>query len=212
MMASRITSFLRCCTKVLTGNRLAGGVAIIDKSRMPPIAIFNVRGIGVAVKVRISTLLRSCLIFSFCFFISCSNSESSLEEAVIDYDELNEIEIQEYILENNLNLEKSNTGLYYIITEEGTGESPSISSNVTVYYKLYRTFLSPNTPIQESPLDGVDFNLDQVIPGFAEGLTYLKEGGEATLIIPSKLAYPFNYPSNLAGQVLIFEIKLISIN
>lgn len=39
-------------TKVLTARRRAGGVAIIDRSRIPLIAIFSVRGIGVAVSVQ----------------------------------------------------------------------------------------------------------------------------------------------------------------
>ena len=43
---------------------LKSGVAIIDRSRMPLIAMFRVRGIGVAVRVRISTSARIALIRS----------------------------------------------------------------------------------------------------------------------------------------------------
>ena len=50
-------SFL-CRTKVFTARRFAGGVAMMDKSRMPDIDIFNVRGIGVAVRVNMSTFAR----------------------------------------------------------------------------------------------------------------------------------------------------------
>ena len=64
-MASRITALSRCCTKVLMAKRRAGAVAIIDKSRMPDMAMFKVLGIGVAVRVRISTSARSDLNFSF---------------------------------------------------------------------------------------------------------------------------------------------------
>lgn len=39
--------------------RLAGGVAIMDRSRMPAMDIFNVLGIGVAVRVNISTSERN---------------------------------------------------------------------------------------------------------------------------------------------------------
>ncbi len=46
-------------------KRRAGGVAIIDKSRMPAKAIFSVRGIGVAVNVKISTSERNVFRRSF---------------------------------------------------------------------------------------------------------------------------------------------------
>ena len=51
-------------TNVLTAKRRAGGVAIIDKSRIPENAIFSVLGIGVAVSVSMSTSARIALIRS----------------------------------------------------------------------------------------------------------------------------------------------------
>ena len=42
--------------KVFTARRCAGGVAMIDRSRRPAIAMFSVRGIGVAVSVSRSHL------------------------------------------------------------------------------------------------------------------------------------------------------------
>ena len=53
-------------TKVLIGWRASGGVAMIDRSRMPDIAMFSVRGIGVAVRVRMSTSARSAFRRSLC--------------------------------------------------------------------------------------------------------------------------------------------------
>ena len=64
-MPSRMVSIFHCWTNVLMAKRLAGGVAIIDRSRIPEIDIFNVRGIGVAVKVRTSISARYFLICSF---------------------------------------------------------------------------------------------------------------------------------------------------
>ncbi|MDT4885411.1 hypothetical protein FQZ97_1216430 [compost metagenome] len=52
-------------TKVRTDSRRAGGVAMIDRSRMPATAMFSVRGIGVAVRVRMSTSLRRAFNCSF---------------------------------------------------------------------------------------------------------------------------------------------------
>ncbi len=60
-----MVGLLASMTKVRTDNRRAGGVAMIDRSRMPATAMFSVRGIGVAVRVRMSTSLRSALSCSF---------------------------------------------------------------------------------------------------------------------------------------------------
>ena len=52
-----------------------GGVAMMDKSRIPLIAMLRVLGIGVAVSVKMSILARIALIFSFCLTPKrCSSS------------------------------------------------------------------------------------------------------------------------------------------
>lgn len=156
--------------------------------------------------------LSICLL-SFMFF-SCLNSgeiDQDIFEPEIDYETLNEEEIQEYISTNNLNPQKSESGLYYIIKKQGTGKAATLKSNVTVYYKGF--VINSSDTFEESEVDGASFNLENLIPGFAEGITYLNEGGEATLIIPSKIGYPSNTfpPSFLSGKVLIFDVKLIRV-
>lgn len=148
-------------------------------------------------------------IFILFFFFSCSSDDSIEQiEEVINYDELNEIEIQKYIQDNNLNPQKSNTGLYYIIHKEGTGNNPKITSNVKVLYRIYNT---NGITIDESKTE-IDFDLTKVIKGFSEALTYLKEGGKGTFIAPSKLAYKNSQYHPLRYKVLVMDIELISIN
>jgi FKBP-type peptidyl-prolyl cis-trans isomerase FkpA len=149
------------------------------------------------------------LIFSF---TSCSN-ETAIEEEVeieIDYDLQNEISIQQYILDNNLTVEKTDSGLYYSIEEPGTGIMPLPDSFVTVTYVI--TNLN-GTVLGKIDNPGESYNLKQVIPGFREGLTLLKEGGSVKLIIPSKLAYGDLGQSNIRpGEVLIFDLQLLKVN
>lgn len=149
------------------------------------------------------------LFISIIILSSCSSTETIEPEANIDYDALNEVEIQEYITANNLSPQKSDTGLYYIINNEGTGIRPLGDSNVTVAYKGY--FL--NEVVFDENTDGITIGLNQVIAGWTEGIQLFKEGGEGILIIPSRLAYgPYGSFSIPPGAVVIFEVKLISVN
>ena len=59
-------------------RRSAGGVVMSERSLMPDSAMFRVRGIGVAVSVRVSTVVLSRFRFSFCFTPNfCSSSITS---------------------------------------------------------------------------------------------------------------------------------------
>lgn len=132
------------------------------------------------------------------------------EIEVIDIDVENDQEILDYISDNSLNALPTESGLYYVIDEEGTGEQPTESSNVTVAYKGYFT---DGTTFDESDENGISFNLSQVIPGWTEGMKYFKEGGSGKLLVPSSLAYGrFGVQGIPGGAVLVFEVNLKEVN
>jgi len=137
------------------------------------------------------------------FLISCSDDDSPNTAQT-------EADIIEYIESNNLDATKSATGLYYVITNQGNGSKPNSNSNVTVAYKGY--FLD-GTVFDQSGSQGVSFNLQQVISGWTEGITYFNVGGEGMLLVPSNLGYGSNnYNGIPGGSVLIFDIKLLKVN
>ena len=142
------------------------------------------------------------------FFISSCQSDGG-GNIISDYTEQNETEILNYIDDNNLETQKSNSGLYYVIQQQGEGVHPSTSSDVTVKYK---GFYTNGNIFDESDEDGITFNLQQVIAGWTEGITYFKEGGKGILIIPSRLAYGSIDTRGIpGGSVLVFEIELLEI-
>lgn len=129
---------------------------------------------------------------------------------IIDYEAQNEIDILKYIDDNSLEATKTDSGLYYVINEEGTGARPTANSNVTVDYKGY--FLD-GTVFDESNSDGLSIGLNQVIAGWTEGIQLFKEGGEGVLLIPSNLGYGISGSGAVpGGAVLIFDVKLIRVN
>lgn len=140
------------------------------------------------------------------FFISCNNNDS---EQPKDYSAQNEAEIKAYIAENKLDAKRTDSGLYYVINEEGTGKRPSATSNVTVAYKGYYT---DKKVLGQSTDAGMTTNLQGLIAGWIEGIPFFKEGGSGILLIPAHLAYGSDESRGVpAGSVLIYEIKLISV-
>ncbi|HEE6163719.1 TPA: FKBP-type peptidyl-prolyl cis-trans isomerase [Acinetobacter baumannii] len=103
------------------------------------------------------------------------------------------------------------SGLQYIITKEGTGKQPTAQSIVKVHYegRLINGQVFDSSYKRGQP---VEFPLNQVIPGWTEGLQLMKEGGKATFFIPSNLAYgPQELPGIPANSALIFDVELISV-
>ena len=72
------------------------------------------------------------IVMAFVLVTACNKSDDS-----VDYIQKNDDDIVAYIDENNLDAEKSASGLYYVIDEPGSGEQPTAISNVTVAYKGY---------------------------------------------------------------------------
>ncbi len=107
----------------------------------------------------------------------------------------------------------TNSGLQYKVLEAGSGEQhPKASDRVKVHY--HGTLL--NGTVFDSSVDRgqpIDFGLNQVIPGWTEGVQLMVEGEKTRFYIPSQLAYGNRSVGRIpAGSVLIFDVELIKIN
>ncbi len=117
--------------------------------------------------------------------------------------------IVKYISDNKLNAIATGSGLYYVITTQGTGPNPTISSMVTV---AYTGFLLNGASFDQSTVAGATFNLNSVIQGWQEGMPYFKKGGKGKLLIPSALGYGSQETGTIpANSVLIFDINLLNV-
>ncbi len=123
-------------------------------------------------------------------------------------DESDMEKIEGYLADNNLTATSTPSGLYYIITKEGTGGHPNLSSSVTVKYKGYR--LNGEVFDETTGNNTATFPLTNLILGWQEGIPLLKKGGKGTFFCPSDLAYGSQRVCDIpANSVLIFEIELV---
>jgi FKBP-type peptidyl-prolyl cis-trans isomerase len=111
------------------------------------------------------------------------------------------------------NAKTTASGLRYIVEKEGTGKAPLATDQVTVHYTGY---LLNGSKFDSSVDRGqpATFGLNQVIPGWTEGLQLMKEGGKNKLIIPYQLGYGENGmpPVIPAKAWLVFDVELIKVN
>ena len=112
---------------------------------------------------------------------------------------------------NESGVMKTESGLLYTIESEGdTAVKPTATDSVTVNYRgttidgeEFDSSYSRNAP--------ATFPLNQVIPGWTEGLQLIGKGGKITLYIPAELAYGTTGGHQLSNQVLIFEVELLDV-
>ncbi|MCK6455528.1 MAG: FKBP-type peptidyl-prolyl cis-trans isomerase [Phycisphaerae bacterium] len=108
---------------------------------------------------------------------------------------------------------KTASGLMYYDLKPGTGDAPADkTARVTVHYSGW---LVDGKKFDSSVDRGqpVTFALNQVIPGWSEGVGGMKVGGKRKLIIPYDLAYGEGGrpPVIPARAMLIFDVELIAI-
>ncbi len=115
--------------------------------------------------------------------------------------------IEDYLADNNLVAESTESGLHYIIEEEGSGGHPNLNSEVTVNYKGY---LLDGSVFDQTNTSPVTFPLSSLIAGWQEGIPLLQKSGKGKFFLPSGLGYGRQATGSIpANSVLIFEIELV---
>lgn len=105
------------------------------------------------------------------------------------------------------------SGLQYMVLRQGNGQRPRATDTVRVNY--HGTLLD-GTVFDSSYERGqpVEFGLDQVIPGWTEGLGLMPVGAKYRFWIPSQLAYgEKGTPGGPIGPnaTLVFDVELLAI-
>src|SRR5204863_2880840 len=108
----------------------------------------------------------------------------------------------------------TSSGLKYVDTVVGNGESPTQGSNVTVHYTGYLTDGKKfDSSVDRNQPFRFVIGVGRVIKGWDEGVATMKVGGKRKLIIPSELGYgikgsPPEIPPN---ATLIFDVELLAV-
>jgi FKBP-type peptidyl-prolyl cis-trans isomerase FklB len=104
------------------------------------------------------------------------------------------------------------SGLQFQVLKSGSGATPKATDRVIAHY---HGTLIDGTVFDSSVERGepAEFPLNQVIRGWTEAVTKMKEGDKWRLFIPAELAYgEQSRPPHIGpGATLIFEVELIQV-
>jgi FKBP-type peptidyl-prolyl cis-trans isomerase len=145
-------------------------------------------------------------------FIAKRRSEA--EEQRASMASINATEGDKFLLENRTKegIQVTESGLQYKVVVMGDGAKPTATDKVTVHYRgtllngeEFDSSYSRNQP--------ASFQLDQVIPGWTEGVQLMPVGSKFMFYIPPNLAYgPQGGGPIGPNSTLIFEVELLSID
>ena len=136
------------------------------------------------------------------------------EEKMLGLKEQETEDLNKFLRENNVTIEPTPSGLYFIEHKKGRGPKAVHGNKVKVHYKgtLTNGIKFDSSYDREEPFE---FTLDvgEVIAGWDEGIAMMNEGGKATLIIPSHLAYDDRGSADIIPPyaTLVFYIELIEV-
>lgn len=114
--------------------------------------------------------------------------------------------IDNYLVENEIEALQHESGIRYVVTEEGTGESPEANDVVNVKYE--GRFLTGD--VFDSNTSGVSFALANLIQAWKTMIPLMKEGGKMTIYAQSGYCYGIAGNGSIpANESLIFDIELV---
>lgn len=145
---------------------------------------------------------------------------SCVEDDNTDYAAQERQLLEKFLLDNSITVEPTASGLYFLPGDTGTGPYAEIGDTVSIYYAgftLVGNIIATNIEsvaiaygVEDYFTDYTPFTFKlgeegNVLEGIEEGLTYMREGGTADMILPSAIAIPGTYTT------LLYEIQLIEV-
>jgi FKBP-type peptidyl-prolyl cis-trans isomerase FkpA len=170
-------------------------------------------------------LLFLFLIMAAAFIVSCRQhvpkvSEEQFHETRRKMIEVNRIlvskdqqRIKGYIERHDLKMKVSQTGLWYMIKEEGNGLKAVSGKIAKIAFKV--NLLDGRECYNSEKIGPKEFLIGKggVEAGLEEGILLLREGGKASFIMPPHLAHGLTGDGNCipARAIIVYDIEVLSI-
>ncbi|ELR70921.1 FKBP-type peptidyl-prolyl cis-trans isomerase (rotamase) [Fulvivirga imtechensis AK7] len=156
----------------------------------------------------IKQLLLVIALGSVFFLLGCNSDDNAFNEQDQYFKELKDIDA--YLSENGIQANTDEqTGIRYVIEDQGEGLMPYILDSVTISYT--EKLLANGTVVGSE--SSVKRSWGSLIAGIQLPLLKIQEGGTATAYVPSFYAYGQGGTGNVpANATLIIEVELVEIH
>ncbi len=146
-------------------------------------------------------------------FWACKKDTDEEDEYII-------LNIDEYAREHFPGVQPTESGIYIIITSEGTGPKPVSGEKLYTYYKgslltgeIFDTINRSTNPVKPKKPFIFTLNSSSVIKGWNLGFAELKKGSKAVFLIPDSLAYGDSKSGKIPPKSpLRFDVELLYID
>jgi FKBP-type peptidyl-prolyl cis-trans isomerase len=177
---------------------------------MRPVRPFSIKGV----------FLVLMLLVSSCSGSQNRNEEKQREITAEDLIEANrhlvnseQKKIQEYLSDQNIEMDKTGTGMWYHISDEGVGDPIQTGQIVTLNYEVR---LLDGTLCYDSDDRGPQkFKVGQgnVESGLEQGILMLRKGAEAQFIMPPHLAHGLVGDDNRipSRAIIIYDVEVVEV-
>jgi FKBP-type peptidyl-prolyl cis-trans isomerase len=123
------------------------------------------------------------------------------------------VQLEKYLKDNKITVKPLSSGLFYIPVLAGTGPKAEPGKTVKVHYtgKLLNGKVFDSSRDRGNPFEFM-LGRSQVIKGWDQGIAMMRQGGKATLIIPSTLGYMDRDMGVIPPySTLVFDVELIEV-
>ncbi|UXP32495.1 FKBP-type peptidyl-prolyl cis-trans isomerase [Reichenbachiella agarivorans] len=122
--------------------------------------------------------------------------------------------IDQYLDKQGLKANKTESGLRYVITQEGMGDIPKQGDRVRIHFHgtlLNGDVFGSSYDSGESPYE-FELGRGEVIAAWEEAVSLFKAGTKATLLVPSDLGFGYANRYDIPGSsILRYDIEIISV-
>ena len=148
---------------------------------------------------------RSLTVALITFLLFSCSTYSDKEKAEFEED------ILTYLEEKQLEMHKLENGMFYRVINQGEGDD-FIKLNDRLTFHYTGSFLTGEVFQEISAKNPLTFRVRELIIGWQDALTMLKNGGEIKIILPPYLAYGDNKTELIpANSVLFYHLKVLSV-
>ena len=171
---------------------------------------------------------RLSLVIILFSLLSCGNDNSNnVKKNIVSQQEIKEnlieanriaaqkesLQIDGYVSRRKLSVTKTGTGLRYFIYHQGKGAKAENGKIAVVNYEVTLIDGTVCYSTKEKGAEEFVIGKDNVESGLHEGITFMKVGDKAKIIIPSYLAHGLSGDFNKipVRSTIIYDIELIAL-